>query len=149
MKKLLIVLCSVALFLILPIDTSIAREWDFKTTYDSNKAWNVSFNMNLDEKTVNSSNIYVKDGKEVHPTTPVLKNSGKTVEVQPNSSYKKGKIYYLYVTTNVKNSNGKPLKESVEMPFIIGDAGSTFQTIQSVTSHNITALTIVTNNDVF
>ncbi|RUL49814.1 Ig-like domain-containing protein [Lysinibacillus antri] len=148
MKKALIVLCSVLLFLLLPIDAPNAKTWRFQATEDVNKVWEINFNGKLDAKTVNSTNIYVKDGQSIHPTTTNVINSGRTIKVKPNTPYTVGKLYELIVTTNVKNVDGKVLKDSVKMQFKIVETDTIFKAVQSITSQNITILTIVTDSDV-
>ncbi|SOB90798.1 Ig-like domain-containing protein [Ureibacillus xyleni] len=149
MKKALIVLFSAVMFLLLPFESSLAKTWNFQTTEDVYKAWKVNFSGKLDSATINSSNIYVLDGQTKHPTTPTVTNGGSSIEVKPNSSYQVGKLYQLVVTTNVKNANGTPLKETVTMPFKVVDSGATIKSVYSVTSLNVTSLTVVTNDDVF
>lgn len=149
MKKLLILLCSVALFLILPFETSLAKEWNIQTTEDVEKTWKVNFSMELDSTTVKSSNVYVTDGKTVHPTKLQIINGGKTIEVQPSEAYEMNTEYELIVTKDVKNLSGQPLQESVEMPFKVVDSSVVIQSVNSVTGSGITVLTVVTNSDVF
>lgn len=149
MKKALMVLFSAVVFLLLPIESSIAKTENFKTTEDVNKAWEINFNGKLDSSTVTSNNVYVLDGQTKYPTTLTVINGGSTIKVKPNSPYQVGKLYELVITNNVKNTNGKALKESVRMPFKVVDSESIIQSVYEITSKDITILTITTNSDVF
>lgn len=83
------------------------------------KPWTVSFNMNLDSKTINNSNINVtdKDGKIVDVN--ILKgNDTKSIIVcPPTGGYMTNGTYYLNLNTNVKSKDGKNLVKPIKMKF--------------------------------
>ncbi|AGY76502.1 N-acetylmuramoyl-L-alanine amidase [Clostridium autoethanogenum] len=85
---------------------------------ETNKSWNIKFNMKLDQDTVNDSNIVVTDstGNAV-PISLQVEKDGMGVEVTPKSQYAYGKTYNLIVKSGVKAVNGKNLSSEAKVQF--------------------------------
>lgn len=94
-----------------------------KTGVAPNKVWYIKFSEELDEESLNSSNVYVRD--EMGTRIPVgwtLSNKGETLEVslQGGNTYKPGATYHLFIEDTVKTKYGqKKLKEKIHMRFTI------------------------------
>lgn len=149
MRKTVIILFTAMLFLLLPMQSSLAKEWTFKTTEDVNKGWKIGFNMKLDTTTVSQNNVYVTDGKTTHPTTLQVVDNGKAIEIRPTISYQPGKQYRIIVSAAIKSTEGKALKSPIEVPFEVVDPTAKIKSIYSVNNQTITSLTITTSDDVF
>ncbi|OBR91769.1 N-acetylmuramoyl-L-alanine amidase LytC precursor [Clostridium ragsdalei P11] len=85
---------------------------------ETNKSWNIKFNMKLDQSTVNDSNIVVTDntGNAV-PISLQLEKDGMGVVVTPKSQYAYGKTYNLSVKSGVKAVSGKNLSREAKVQF--------------------------------
>ena len=77
------------------------------------KSWKIKFNMQLDESTVNDSNIVVADidGNSV-PISVQLSSNGSDLVVTPKTQYSYGKTYNLIVKSGLKSISGKSYGES-------------------------------------
>lgn len=77
------------------------------------KSWKVKFNMQLDEDTVNDSNIVVADidGNSI-PISVQLAGNGSDLIVTPKTQYSYGKTYNLIVKSGLKAISGKSYGES-------------------------------------
>lgn len=148
-KKILMIVFSALVFLLLPVQASLAKEWTLQMTEDVNKAWKVRFSVALDAKSVQKSSVYVTDGKTTHSTSLKLLENGELIEVTPSTPYKIGTEYRIMITTDVKSKNGKSLKSAVEVPFEVIDSNANIKSIKSTNDKTITTLTVVTSNDVF
>lgn len=83
------------------------------------KSWKIKFNMQLDESTVNDSNIVVvdSDGNSV-PISVQLQDNGSDLVVAPKTQYIYDKTYNLIVKSGLKSISGKSYGES-KMQFSI------------------------------
>lgn len=97
-------------------------EWAIKNA-NPDKIWRVKFNQQLDNKTVNKENIYVRDPycNNINVNVVLDKNNNDTIIVTPIINYRVQSEYYLYITQNVKSINGKDLKRPISMKFKIID----------------------------
>ncbi|MFJ8064798.1 Ig-like domain-containing protein [Psychrobacillus sp. NPDC096426] len=127
---------------------TLAKDWEYKTSENVNKVWKVRFNMQLNTSSLNSSNVYVTDGQNVHPTTVTTSNNGYVVEVKPTKSYSVGKQYTLFIKNSIQSTQGKTLKTGLEVPFQIVDPSLNIQYVQSNTNSIFTTVTVNTNSDV-
>ncbi|WP_333859624.1 N-acetylmuramoyl-L-alanine amidase [Clostridium sp.] len=77
------------------------------------KSWKIKFNMQLDESTVNDSNIVVADidGNSV-PISVQLSSNGSDLVGTPKTQYSYGKTYNLIVKSGLKSISGKSYGES-------------------------------------
>ncbi|WP_243124406.1 N-acetylmuramoyl-L-alanine amidase [Clostridium sp. AWRP] len=85
---------------------------------ETNKSWNIKFNMKLDQGTVNDSNIVVTDSTgNAIPISLQVEKDGMGVVVTPKSQYAYGKTYNLIVKSGVKAVNGKNLSSEAKVQF--------------------------------
>lgn len=126
-----------------------AKEWDFQPIDDVNKAWEIKFNMPLQASALTADSVYIVDGNgKKHPTNHQLVGNGKIVHVIPTVPYQVGERYMLMITTAVRTSDGKPLKEPVEVPFRVVNPTEKIVAVQSVTNDYFTTLTVTASPDV-
>lgn len=138
-----------AMFIILLTfsQSAIAKEWNFKSSDDVNKKWEVRFSKPLDESTM-AGNVFVLDGKKEHPTKLRLVGDDDVVQVSPKTPYEVGKQYMLMITKDVKSSDGKGLKTSVELPFQIVNPVEHIQVVYNPSNSAFTTITVITSPDV-
>ena len=148
-NKKMVFLLSLVLLVLLPLQSSFAKEWDFQITNDANKTWKVKFNKEIMPETVQKNSVYVTDGKNIHPTTLMVIDNGKAVEIKPTNAYKVGTKYRVVVTKDVKSLDGKPLKDIINVPFEVIDDKASIKSIYSVTNESITSITVKVSEDVF
>lgn len=85
---------------------------------ETNKSWNVKFNMKLDQSTVNDSNIVVTDSSgNVVSVSLQVQEDGMSVLITPKTKYLYGKIYNLTVKSGLKSVSGKSLSKEVKVKF--------------------------------
>ncbi|KGP74702.1 hypothetical protein [Pontibacillus yanchengensis] len=82
--------------------------------------WVIQLNTELDENSINSKTVYVKkaNGEKVEVSVN-LKSADRIVVQPPNGGYEKGESYTLFISNEVLSTQGKKLKNSVFMPFLI------------------------------
>ena len=119
MKKVysLLIVLVLTLASIIPVS---AVEWNKKTDVPLDKIWVVEFNERIDENTLNTENIFIKDSeyKKLDIYLDVNKDNYKEVFIISKDRYNSGESYYIYITEGARSVNGNYLKESVEMEFI-------------------------------
>lgn len=128
---------------------ALAKEWQYKTTEDVNKVWKVRFNGKMDTSSFTDSNIYVMDGKSIHPTKLSASENGYAVEVKPAKPYEIGKQYRLIIKGSVKSTKGIALKTPIEVPFEVEDPTLKSKSIQSNTNSSFTTVTVRTSSDIY
>ena len=96
------------------IDDIIYKEWPEKTNIESDKIWNIKFNMDINS--ANSDNVYVTDEYNIIDTK--IEIDGNIIKVAPISDYESGKTYYLIIK-NVIGENNKSMKENIRMKFSV------------------------------
>ena len=85
---------------------------------ETNKSWNIKFNMKLDQSTINDSNIVVTDSTgNAIPISLQVEKDGMGIVVTPKSQYAYGKTYNLTVKSGVKAVSGKNLPREVKVQF--------------------------------
>lgn len=105
--------------------------------------------MSLQASALTADSVYIVDGNgKKHPTNHQLVDNDKIVHVIPNVPYQIGEKYMLMITTAVRASDGKQLKESVEVPFRVVNPTEKIVAVQSVTNDYFTTLTVTASPDV-
>lgn len=86
------------------------------------KNWNVEFSQDLDELTVNTSNIYVLDAQNHQVKVKIsYDKKNKAIKVAPENLYEKGKKYTLFIKgiQSIKqNEKVDKLQVPIEMEFV-------------------------------
>lgn len=92
-----------------------------KAQVDANKQWTIKFNHVLDSSTVTKQNIKVLDanGQNVNAGITLGSDKKTVIVTPPDGGYKSGQTYYLNISKNLKDVNGKNLKNDTKMKFII------------------------------
>ncbi len=82
------------------------EELDSYSNVPSDKKWTITFNEELDENSLISSNIYVTDkAGNIIPVILSLCEDKKSVELIPYKNYKLGEKYYLFITNDLNKSD--------------------------------------------
>ena len=100
------------------------RAWETEKNVAKNKAWTVSFDLDLDLSTVREKNIFVSHSSGgLHPVLYVVDRDKGTSSVQlvPARDYRPGETYTLWIK-DVKAKNGKTLSQWTLMDFTIAPA---------------------------
>lgn len=102
---------------------SLALDLEKKENVPVEKKWNVKFSKELDELTVNASNVYVLDDKN-HQVKIKLSydKKNKSIMVEPEASYEKGKKYTLFIKgiqAAVKGEKSSKLVAPIRMEFTV------------------------------
>lgn len=114
--------------LILMVSTATASaqtenylHWTEQQNVNPHHNWSVNFNYELNETTMNSSNIYVRHNDEkVEGINLELNADKKSVTLSaPTEGYQAGQVYHLYIEPSVKSTKGKNLKQPIIMKFTI------------------------------
>ncbi|OLN24110.1 hypothetical protein BTO30_01470 [Domibacillus antri] len=89
----------------------------------TDKVFTVQFNFPVDPQSVNSTNIYVaadKDGINRIPEAQVYVNAenNQLIHIAPGISWPPG-TYYLFVTNQLKSTDGKTHNKNIRMPFTV------------------------------
>lgn len=94
-------------------------EFTSKSTTDVNKEWKIEFSAEINEDSINESNIYILDaaGEEVAINKPVVE--GKFVKVSPVEAYTVGETYTMYLLSTIESLSGKTLYPSTKFTFDI------------------------------
>ncbi|WP_446898258.1 N-acetylmuramoyl-L-alanine amidase [Clostridium sp. LBM24168] len=83
-----------------------------------NKVWKITFNKELDESSVNSSTIVVKDsGGNIVQTNLTVENNRCIVDIAPVGNYQYGQAYDVTVKSGVKTATGNILEKDVNLKF--------------------------------
>ncbi|MCM3090031.1 MULTISPECIES: beta-propeller domain-containing protein [unclassified Cytobacillus] len=115
----LLILTSFPFFNRLTIVSSLAESKE-ELIVLSNKVWEVTFSKELDPESVSSASVYVlNDEGEKEKVKILLKNSLKSIEVQPpDEGYNLHSPHYTLVITNhIKTKRGQNLNGSVKTAF--------------------------------
>ena len=126
-RKLSAILCTITLILSFTSSCYAADSWsvwESKTTENPSKDWTIEFSSDLNSDSVNSNSIYITDSSDLKIPATISKTSD-TINIAPENSYKSGMDYYLYISKDIKSSNGQNLKSGFKMPFTYKKSGST------------------------
>lgn len=91
--------------------------WHKQYNVENDKVWNITFNIVVDEETINEETVYVEDANGKRIDVKVDMKDGKTIFVTPVKLYESGKEYNLVITDEIKGKSGKAMMETVRMPF--------------------------------
>lgn len=143
-NRFIVALFFMALVFLQLNEMAIAKVWEFQPIDTVDKGWNVRFNLDLDENSITTNNVYIMDGGKKHASVPRLVGNGREIEVIPSALYEVGKNYRLIITTSVKSkTSGKALKTPLEVPFQVIDPNEDIQATHSFTSGIITTVTVI------
>ena len=87
-----------------------------------NKEWSIKFNQELDDTTINNSNVIVinssgeKQGMEV-----ILDSDNRSIKITPEKKYVKGQSYYIIIKETIKSLSGRQLNEPMLVKFVVAD----------------------------
>ena len=97
------------------------KAWESNENVELNKEFTVTFNSNIDIKTILEKNIYIKDsnGNTVPSMFIIDRNTdlqSSKVTVAPVGSYKRDSTYTLYIK-DITSKSGSTLNKNVKMRF--------------------------------
>jgi N-acetylmuramoyl-L-alanine amidase len=82
------------------------------------KVWKITFNKELDESSVDSSTIVVKDSSgNVVQTNLTVEDNGCIVDIVPVGNYQYGQAYDVTIKSGIKTMAGDVLKKDVNVKF--------------------------------
>lgn len=91
---------------------------DERTIKDPLKSWSITFTAPVNKGTVKKQNFYIIDERQKKLQTKLrLSNDESKVTIIPESPYKEGVQYFLYVKGNVKTGKSTFLNEHTVLPF--------------------------------
>jgi hypothetical protein len=126
MKKLAILFMMVGILIVFPgmlQGQASIKELTLgeRTIQDPMKSWTITFTQPINKGTFKKQNFLIKDDKKRQVKAKLsLSKDEKKVTITPESPYKKGVTYYLYIKGNVKSGSNAFLNEHTVMPFKIG-----------------------------
>lgn len=92
--------------------------FDSRTTFDNLKSWTISFNMDLDETSVDSDHIYILSEEDhILPTTLSVEDG--SVLVTPTKPYSYGETYSLYLSKDIASTSGHSLLNNWQFDFMV------------------------------
>lgn len=109
-------------------------EWTQKSGVEASKVWTIDFSQLVDESSLSSERIYVKDSNgDAVDIKFELSESEKSILVSPLSDYILGESYTLYIA-DIKSQQGLDLKSNVKMDFVIssGDLSDNLQLAENM-----------------
>ncbi|WP_057760282.1 Ig-like domain-containing protein [Cytobacillus praedii] len=126
MKKLAILFMMVGILIVFPgvlQGQASLKELTLseRTIQDPMKSWTITFTQPINKGTLKKQNFLIKDDKKRQVKAKLsLSKDEKKVTITPESPYKKGVTYYLYIKGNVKSGSNAFLNEHTVLPFKIG-----------------------------
>ncbi|MED4455970.1 Ig-like domain-containing protein [Metabacillus fastidiosus] len=124
MKRALMFSILLILFIFSPTLVSANEPTFVKDNVPLDKVWTITFNRAVDSSTVNDKNIYLTDRYGSQINTILIKQdiyNMNQVIVSNSSKYKYSDEYFLHITPNVKDMNGKSLNKHTVLKFITID----------------------------
>ncbi|WP_313805067.1 Ig-like domain-containing protein [Cytobacillus sp.] len=89
-----------------------------RTIQDPMKSWTITFTQPINKGTFKKQNFLIKDEKKRQIKAKLsLSKDEQKVTITPESPYKKGITYYLYIKGNVKSDQNEFLSEHTVLPF--------------------------------
>ncbi|SHJ57413.1 leucine-rich repeat domain-containing protein [Paramaledivibacter caminithermalis] len=117
MKKAKVIIITLIMVLAATLSVN-AVELPSKTDISIEKTWTIEFNMEVDESTVNTNNIYITDSKGgVVDSIVKLRKDKRSVYIIPRENYDYGETYCIHINNKVRSTSGNYLREKVEMEF--------------------------------
>ncbi|MBY0122295.1 Ig-like domain-containing protein [Bacillus sp. S/N-304-OC-R1] len=96
---------------------------DERTIKDPLKSWSITFTEPVNKGTIKEQNFYIIDGNQKQLKTKLKLSADESkVTITPETSYKVGVQYYLYIKGNVKSGNNAFLNEHTVLPFKLASA---------------------------
>lgn len=97
----------------------IIYDGEVKQAPTADYQWTIEFNLDVDEKSVDSNNVYVMDenGNKLSFISP--KADGNKIILENKGRYTEGKTYTIVIKKTVKSTNGKSLNNGINMHFIV------------------------------
>lgn len=90
---------------------------------DPMKSWTITFTQPINKGTFKKQNFLIKDEKKRQIKAKLsLSKDERKVTITPESPYKKGVTYYLYIKGNVKSDQNEFLSEHTVLPFKMATA---------------------------
>lgn len=89
-----------------------------KTSNNANKSWNITFKKAIDPSTVNDSTIMIVDD-DLNPVECDLSVKDNIITVTPKQAYSKNKIYHIYISDSITDTNGVHLPRAIHQDFTI------------------------------
>ncbi|MEH7522603.1 Ig-like domain-containing protein [Bacillus sp. JJ1503] len=91
---------------------------DERTIKDPLKSWSITFTAPVNKGTVKKQNFYIIDNSQKKLTTKLRLSADESkVTITPETPYKEGVQYYLYIKGNVKTGKSTFLNEHTVLPF--------------------------------
>ncbi|MED3549365.1 Ig-like domain-containing protein [Cytobacillus praedii] len=104
---------------------------------DPMKSWTITFTQPINKGTFKKQNFLIKDDKKRQVQAKLsLSKDEKKVTITPESPYKKGVTYYLYIKGNVKSGSNAFLNEHTVLPFKMGAASKESKNSSGKTAAN-------------
>jgi hypothetical protein len=130
--KYILNICCYSVFLlvfnfIMSYDVVQASELVYKEKIvsDINKAWKINFTNDLDFDTVNDKTIRILDDKNTLVGIKISRgDSLKECVIEPLKPYVNKGVYTIYISEEIKSTNGRPLKNSIKMNFKVDTTAS-------------------------
>ncbi|MEH7389764.1 Ig-like domain-containing protein [Bacillus sp. JJ1474] len=123
MRRTLFLLSLVAIIVVFPGimagQASIEKvKLDERTIKDPLKSWSITFTAPVNKGTVKKQNFYIIDDSQKKLQTKLRLSADETkVTITPETSYKEGVQYYLYIKGNVKTGKSTFLNVHTVLPF--------------------------------
>ncbi|WNS75223.1 Ig-like domain-containing protein [Bacillus sp. DTU_2020_1000418_1_SI_GHA_SEK_038] len=121
---------------------------DERTIKDPLKSWSITFTAPVNKGTVKKQNFYIIDKSQKKLQTKLrLSDDGTKVTITPETSYKEGVQYYLYIKGNVKTGKSTFLNEHTVLPFKLVTKESTNKVTSSPTKTDNRQVSTNTSKD--
>ncbi|WP_163099418.1 Ig-like domain-containing protein [Peribacillus alkalitolerans] len=138
MKKWMLILFPIVM-LLLQQDVMFAEQTlEKKVILNPVKSWTITFNGQVDEKTIKHTSVYIVDGANRKIPTVSRVSSGNKLIISPETAYQAGHVYTLVINKSVRSSNQQYLKEHIFMPFALEEKKEQVNSIGTTSSKNIT-----------
>lgn len=119
-KKILVLflfILSIVLSIPNKVFASTYKDMGKKSNIVLNKAWDIKFNKDIDETTINNKNIVVVDDKNNNVSINVKYKNSRQVEVSPINNYKPSSNYTMFINEDIKSTDGKKIKIPAKIEF--------------------------------
>lgn len=115
LKRIVTFSLAMVLFCVLPLTSSAAS----KSTVDSWKDWNITFNQEVNAKS-GLELIYIQSADHTkHPVSVTISADSRKFIVDPKKPYLFGEKYTLVIPKEVKSAKGKTLKQQASKTFTV------------------------------
>jgi len=111
------IITTISLFILMLPFCVYAKELPQQDDISINKVWNIKFNTEIDDKTLDNNITITHANGKVIDTILSLSNDCKTVTVTPKIQYTPSEVYKIIINKNVKSLKGSPISEDVTKAF--------------------------------